>query len=87
MLIEISLLLSTVILNTSSGWAKSTHHILVSICQILLFGWVFALESLVGDGVALNGGVIDGPWPLPRHHDAGVILRVCLHVLRFGAAH
>lgn len=86
MLTEISLLQSTQS-NYQVEVAKSTHHILVSICQILLFGWVFALESLVGDGVALNGGVVDGPWPLPRHHDASVILRVCLHVLRFGAAH
>lgn len=65
---------------------RYSYHILVSICPVLLFDLISALQPLVGDGIPVDGGVENRAGTLPRHHDGGVVLSVGLYVLWLWAA-
>lgn len=63
-----------------------SHHVLVPVSPVLPLALFPSLQPLVGDGVPVDGGVVDRAGSLPRHHDGGVVLGVRLDVLRLRAA-
>ena len=63
-----------------------SYHVLVPVCPILLLGLVLALQPLVGDGVPVDGGVVNHAGALPRHHDGRVVLGIGLNVFWLQAA-
>lgn len=64
-----------------------SHHILVSVCQVYNGGSAFYVGQSVGDGVFLDAGVVHRPRTLPRHQQAGEVVRRRLDVLRLWTAH
>lgn len=66
--------------------AAVSYHVLVPVGPVLLLAGLSALQPLVGDGVPVDGGVVDHARTLPRHHDGRVVLGVGLNVLRLRAA-
>lgn len=69
-------------------WCDETlsYHVLVSICPVLLLALVTALQPLVGDGVPVDGRVVNHTWTLPHHHDGRIVLGVSLNILWLWAA-
>lgn len=57
-----------------------SHHILIPIGPVLSLDLVSALQPLVGDSVPVDGGVVDRPGALPRHHYGCVVLGVSLDI-------
>lgn len=70
------------------SWCEGilSYHILVPVCPVLLLARVSALQPLVGDGVPVDGCVVNRAGTLPRHHDGRVVLGVSLDVLWLRAA-
>lgn len=68
------------------GVSCLSYHVLIPVRPVLAPDLVSALQPLIGDGVPVDGGVVNCPGALPRHHNGCVILGIGLNIFRLWTA-